>query len=168
MGQQNSRSYLLSIVITALVVGGGIYWWQTMQPSPPKINNEMAQSKTLDEYLNSYEKSPTTLSEAKLNTLVTVFSLDISKPCTTPQDELCDPKTNKNPASLNLLSDQKWFEGGVHEFYFRFGVGNPVDIILLEYALLEGGAGALNYYGPFHDNVLGLAQEATKKKNFTR
>ena len=161
---------IVTIIITAVVVGGGIYYWQqnkiqlnprpTTQPSAattpvaptPQSAPSTAKVKSIDDYVSSYEKLPTALSDSQRNKLVKAFSLGLEK-CSS-DSEFCTPEMIKNGmylSGISLLSDVKWADGKDHEFYFEFAVEGPPL-----------------YYGPFTDNILRLKQEASQKENFMK
>lgn len=156
---QQSWKTIIALVITAIVVGGGVYYWQQNKISPmsstPQSSTIEVKTKTIDDYINTYEKSPITLADNQLNQLVKVFSLGREK-CSPESDEMdyCTPEVFKNNpyiSGVSLLSDAEWSDGKDHEFYFEFGIEGPPL-----------------HYGPFRDDVLRLKQEASQKENYIK
>lgn len=154
---------IVTVVITTIVVGGGVYYWEQnkIQPSSNPTQQALADSqietakpKSIDDYMNAYEKSPIKLSSSQVNQLVQVFSLGAEK-CTLALDsEFCDPEMIKIGSYLgmiSLFSDAGWEDGKDHEFYFALS-----------------GEGGRIYFGPFKDNIWRLKEEASQKENFLR
>lgn len=152
-------SFMLSSLFTiALLTGCSANAPQSQTPTPIAVvqtpTDPVVKTKSLDDYMNNYKKSPIKLSNIQIKQLVKVFSLGFDKCTSTLDSEICSPEMIKDGnylVTVSLFSDSGWENSKDSKFYFEYGSeGGPI------------------YFGPFNDNVLRLKQEASQKENIMK
>ncbi|EKD33355.1 MAG: hypothetical protein ACD_76C00044G0022 [uncultured bacterium] len=152
--KSNTVSVVLAIVITAIVVGGGVYYWQTKNSavetvilpyngSPGPSDPTPATQKSLEEYFATRDqfrndgitKDPSELGLKELANIAVTCPDSAGTPC---------------GGNLLILSKDS-LHSGSQEFYLAFTMGT-----------------GYMYYGPFMDDLQRIVNESKTIKSLER